>query len=471
MKKGIKIGILVLLIIIIGAYVYVAGNKGVVVETVTLENKYASLYFTEEGVVGDRELFNVYSKNSGEVLNVYVAEGETIKKGDKIGEISGSQIDYDIKMAEQQIEGYKAQIENVYVEDSSRKSSINSSIDELNSQLNTLNVQEKTTNTSKDEQIKMQEILIENTQNELNNLKGELEKYDTLLKNEVISQSEYDEVKKQVESYENLLLQNQKQLDILKTDGAQTGSEYFDSTKDTILVQISNLRKELSKDYVTPTVKYYNSLIEISNEQIALLNKNKEDLVIVSPYDGVISELPMAKSNFVSSATPVAIIKQESFLIETYISTRDIDSVTVGSKVNIKIDKRQGEEAYTGEVVSIDQEAEVQISSLGVEERKIKVIVQPDEDLDLILGFDVDVEFLLFEKADALTVPKESIFKLEDGYGVYKIVEGVVTAVPIERGVELRSEFVVDSGLGVGDVIIKDSTDENVAEGKKVSLE
>ncbi|MFV0518838.1 MAG: HlyD family secretion protein [Lachnospirales bacterium] len=469
MKKGIKIGILLLICAVIGVYMAYTLTAPITVETIKLEEKYASYYFTEEGIVGNQELYNIYSKNAGDVKDVYVSEGDFVNKGDKIGEISGSQLDFEIKTCEQQIEGYNAQKENVYLEDSSRKSTINSSIDELNSQLATLEVQEKATYTSKDEQIAMQELLISQTEKELDNLKKELDKYSLLLENEVVSKAEYDKIATQVETYENLLLQNKKQLDILKTEGVQSGSEYFDSTKNAIEVQITNMQSELNKDYITPMINYYNSLIEISKEQINILNQNKEELIIISPFDGIVAELPLSKVNYVTQATPVAIIKQEDFLIETSISTRDIDSIDVGSKVNIIIDKRQGEERYVGNIVSIENEAIAEISNLGVEERKVKVTIEPKEELNLMLGFDVDIEFLLYENENAVVVPKESIFNYEDGFAVYKVENGVLKATMIERGVELRNEYVIDKGITASDIIVKDASVDGLEEGKKIS--
>lgn len=464
MKKSIKIIIVVIIILIVVIAYLMSSNKGITAETYEIQEEYVDLYFTEEGIVGEEEFYNVFSPNSGEIISVNVSLGDSVNAGDILGEISSTNIDFQINTATQQINGYKAQMDNVYVEDNSRKSTINNSIDDLNSQLETLNVQQSGGSISKNEQLEMQQILIDKNKADLETLNDQLEKYEILYNEGIISKSDYDAFVEQIKSQENLLEQNEKQLKLLEVEGTVGTDEYFESTKNSIDIQINNLEKELQKDYVTPTIQYYNSLISIQEEQITMLEKQKEELVITAPIDGIISDLALANSNYVTQSTPIAIIKPltENILIESSISTRDIDSIEVGSSVNIIVDKRQGEETYKGSVYSIESEAKSSISSLGVEERNIKVLIKSNDDLNLITGFDVDIEYLLYENNNAIAVPKESIFAYEDGYAVYKIEGENLVTIPIQKGVELRSKIVIEEGLAVGDIIIFDANDDNL---------
>ncbi len=99
---------------------------------------------------------------------------------------------------------------------------------------------------------------------------------------------------------------------------------------------------------------------------------------------------------------------------------------------------------------------------MGVEERKIKVLVEPLEELNLISGFDVDVEFLLYENENALTVPKESVFNYNDGYAVYKVIDNEINIVEVEKGTELRNDIVIENGVSSGDVIVIDSNNDDI---------
>lgn len=469
MKKGIKILVIIFMIIAISGVSYMYMNQGIVVETMGLEKEYVSYYFTEDGVVGESDLdtFSIYPSVSGEVESVNVAVGDEVQVGDVIGVVKSDSIDIEVSKANQQINGYEAQIQSVYTEDNARKSTINSSIDELQSQIAILDSNNSSGGLSTEKQSEMQELVIENTKIQIDKLNEELVKQEVLYNNGIISKEELEEYKKQIENLETELSNNEKQLEIIKTTGDTSGT--YESTKASLNSQISNLNEQLNSDYVSANVEYYNSLINITKEQINLLNKQRENLTVMATSSGVISELPMAESNVVSQSSPVAILENDSNnLIESYITTKDIDSIEVGSSVNIIVDKRGGDETYKGVVHEIDDEAVEQVNSLGLIERKIKVIIAPEEELNLIDGFDVDIEYLLYESDDEITVPKESVFDYEDGYAVY-LVEGEFLKVqPITKGIELRSTFVVTDGLTESDVIVRDATVDNIEDGAKV---
>ncbi len=469
MKKGVKIGIGAVVAIVVIVSMVLSSMKGITTELYNVESGYQSLYFTEEGIIGSNNYYNIYSPSAGEVLSVKVAVGDEVKKGDIIGEISSTQLDLQIETAKQQQKGYEAQKKGAKTEDNLRKSTIEASIDELNSQLETLKVQQASGGTTKEYQLDLQQKLVDSSKKEYEKLENDLEKYKKLYDIGAISKSDYEKYESQVDSARIVYEQNKTQLEIIKNGNGQNSDEYYESAKDAIEVQIINLKKQLGQDTLSATEEYYSSLIAVSEKQIEALEKQKEDLVIKSPFDGVVSELPMTKTNYVSASSPVAVVNMQSNLIETYISTRDVDTVRIGSPVKIVVEKREGKTEYDGEVTSIENEAKVQVSAIGVEERKIKVNVAPSEDLGLITGFDVDVEFLLYEEENAVAVPKESVFEYENGFAVYKVVDGKATITPVEKGTELRSETIITNGLQSGDVIVKDGTDENVQDGVKIS--
>ncbi len=469
MKKSFKIGIGVVVAVVVIISIVLSSLKGVTTELYNVESGYESLYFTEEGIVGSNNYYNIYSPANGEVLSVNVAVGDEVKKGDIIGEISSTQLDLQIETAKQQQKGYEAQKKGAKTEDDLRKSSVEATISDLNSQLETLKIQQSSGGTTKENQVELQQKLVDSSKKEYEKQQKDLEKYKTLYDVGAIAKVEYEKYESQVESARLLYEQNKSQLENLKTGNGQNSDEYYDNARNAIEAQISNLEKQLGQDTLSSTTEYYDSLIEVSKKQVEGLEKQKIDLVIKSPFDGVISELQMAKTNYVSPATPVATVNMQSSLIETYISTRDVDTVKIGSPVRIVVEKREGKTEYDGEVTSIENEAKVQISAIGVEERKIKVNVAPKEKLDLISGFDVDVQFLLYEEPNAVAVPKESVFEYEDGFAVYKVVDGKAVITPVEKGVELRSKIIITSGLQSGDVVVKDGADENVKDGVKIS--
>lgn len=473
MKKGIKIGILLIIVIISAISVYMMTNKGVTTDLTTIHREDVYDYFLEDGIVGDSEYYNIYAPYNGEVVSVNFDEGDIVEEGDVIGEISNKQLKLDIVTNQQLIEGYEAQIESIYLEDEQRKDSIDSSISELNSQIEQLDIQKQEGDETqeqqdeiKEQQIEAQKLLIEQQKEELVVLNEELEKYEVLLEAGAVSKSEVDSIKNQIIAKESLIEQSEKQLQILETNDTVSSDASLEQSKNAIRNQISNLESQKNTDYTSGGVDYYNSLIKTANANLELLNDIEGDLEIKSPVSGVVSEIGLKDSNFVTTQTPIAIIKNDSDLIETSVSTRDMGSVDIGTEVNIKIDK--GFVTYAkGEVVFIDSEAKESVNQLGVDERRVKVLIQPIEPLDLITGFDVEIEFLTYKLEDAITIPLESVFDYEDGEAVYKVVDGLATVTEI-AGEKINNSYIVESGLSEDDLIVLDANNEDIKEGTKI---
>lgn len=468
MRKGVRIIILMILLTVVLLGIFISINKGISVKTMEVESGYISKYFTEEGVVGNSNVFEVYTYSGGKVLSVSKKIGDEVKKGDVICTLSNEQIDLDINTLEQQIIGYNAQIATIKSQESERKTSLENTISELNYQLDTINVQKEYVELSRDDQIKMQQLLIEQTQRELAVLKEQLDKYEQLYNNGLVSKYEYDEMYNQVESYENLLEQNKKQLDMLQVEGATGSKEYYQSLENGVQAQISNLESQLSTDYSSSSIDYYNSLINTSDAQIELLNQQKGDLAVKASMDGVLETLPVENKNYISPQTIVATISKDSTSVETYISQTDYDNVKEGSPVNIIIDKRSGEVIKTGKVSFVDNVATLITNQLGEQESVVKVLITPDEKLELISGYNVEVEFLIYENENGICVPKESVFPYNDGYAVFTVVDGKAKITEIKKGQELRENVEIIDGLKDGDIVIIDANNDKLESGTKI---
>jgi hypothetical protein len=119
-------------------------------------------------------------------------------------------------------------------------------------------------------------------------------------------------------------------------------------------------------------------------------------------------------------------------------------------------------------VSAIENSAEVKISALGIEERKVKVTVTPDMSNELNEGYNVDVKFHYYFEENKLAVPKTALFK-ENGVDMVWIVQnGRAVKTPIQKGAELRTEFVIDRGLNEGVIVITDCNLSGLKEGIKV---
>jgi hypothetical protein len=105
---------------------------------------------------------------------------------------------------------------------------------------------------------------------------------------------------------------------------------------------------------------------------------------------------------------------------------------------------------------------------LGIEERKVKVTVTPDMPNELNDGYNVDVKFHYYFEENKLTVPKTALFKENGVDMVWAVQNGRLVKIPVQKGVELRTEIVIDNGLIGGIIVITDCNLSGLKEGIKV---
>jgi HlyD family secretion protein len=224
---------------------------------------------------------------------------------------------------------------------------------------------------------------------------------------------------------------------------------------------------QMEKSYTGGMRQYYNAQIDAAKLTIAQLEERSGKAEIRAAVSGTVESLPIENQNMAAQQQPAAVISAHPY-VEAYVPVREIDSVAVGMSVELILDKRLGEEIVTGKVVEIDDEAEIKLSPLGVEERKVRVLITPDENR-LKIGYSADARFTVWERENALTVPKTAVFSADGGDCVWAVREGKLRRVPIEKGVELRDAYVILSGLTEGGVVVLDADNEALAEGKAFS--
>jgi multidrug efflux pump subunit AcrA (membrane-fusion protein) len=182
--------------------------------------------------------------------------------------------------------------------------------------------------------------------------------------------------------------------------------------------------------------------------------------------DGVVERLPVEDANLVSQASPVAELAAD-LAIEVYIPLREIDGVKVGDTVELITAKRDADELTTGTVSEIDDEAEVKISALGVEERKVRVRIMPESDV-YKPGYAMDVRFTVQELKGAVVVPKTAVFEADGQDTVWVVENGAVQYRAVTKGIETREGFEISAGLAAGELVIPDANTAGLSPGKSV---
>ncbi len=473
MKKAVKwifVVVIVLLIAVMGIFSML---QPMTAELSEVKSKKAEMYFTHQGEVVAQRVVEVYSVVSGAITTLNVWEGQKVNAGDVICTVDSSGLLLEIAQIESNIKGYEAQKGNLSTQEVKEKDSLISKKDELKSQIKALEEQAKTSSISKEEQIRLQKEVILQNENNLKWSEENLQKVKMLYEGGVFSEKDYNNSLKELEDAQATLEQSNKQLNLIQNTNEKGSEDYYAAMREALNVQIAGVDRALSKNYTGSMAQYYDSLAQGGRASIELLYKKIEDCKIKSPISGVIKNLHIKDTNVASVSSPIATITGEGHEnIEVFVSTSDIDEVFEGQAVELILKRREGDKTYTGKVIKIEDEAVEKISALGVEEKSVKVTIEPDDKTIFKSGYDVLVKFIFYAEENKLTVPKTALFKVDDEkYMVWVVRNGIANTVEVEKGVELQTETVIESGINEGDFVIKDANIAGLKEGVKIKSE
>lgn len=410
MKKKVIISvgmILLVLICMIGLFAL----RPAKVNGIKLEKEDYTDVFEEDGEITVRDEVPVYAMLQKKVAGVKVEEGQIVKQGDVLFTIDDTELGF--------------QMEN------------------LLGQKNALLGQK----TSEGEKTNVHQIDAQKGNVELAkaNLADAVKKYKdciTLFNQGCISKYELEAAKK------------------LKGDAEKN-----------LKIQNATLQSLQSDNFMTPGVqKQYEGSLQQINSQIDLLNYQIEQCLVKSPIDGTVCELHLKKGEIPSLDVAVLkVFRPENYKVEVFVLSKYV----VGLRENMQADiirKIKGQEVrFSGSIENIAPTAVETVSTLGLIEQRVKVIVSIDGNCADVLrpGDNVDVVFTAYTKKDCLIIPKEAAFPVTDGEAVWVIEDGKAVLRVIEKAYEADQKIVIESGLSEGDYVVYPLDDIEIEEGMR----
>lgn len=185
-----------------------------------------------------------------------------------------------------------------------------------------------------------------------------------------------------------------------------------------------------------------------------------------SPVDGIVLQRPVRDEQFLPAGTLLAKIgRLEDLEVETDVLTQDVGEVRVGDKVEIygpAVGRIAGQ-GWSGVVDRIYPAGFTKISSLGVEEQRVKVIVRFDpKELAVLreqrqLGVDFRVRVRVFVEArdSALVVPRSAVFRSSTGqWQAFVVRQGRAVLQGIEVGLSNDETAELVAGVEEGEPVI-----------------
>lgn len=215
-------------------------------------------------------------------------------------------------------------------------------------------------------------------------------------------------------------------------------------------------------------VKLMDNSIEMSELSLkAAQNKlNKASEGIKADFDGVITSVNAEEGITLSMGKPAFVLQQlDSLKGKIKLSKYDASKIRLGQKASIK----NGNNLYQGEVSFIDPAAKKDdaMSNKTTLEAEIDIL---NADENLKVDFDVDVDILVSQAKQVLTLPIECVQFKDKNTSVFVVNNGTAKLVPVIVGIQSDTMIEIMEGLSEGDIVISNPTIE-IADGTVVSSE
>jgi HlyD family secretion protein len=198
-----------------------------------------------------------------------------------------------------------------------------------------------------------------------------------------------------------------------------------------------------------------------------------ETLALTAPLDGSVIHRYQESAVPVTASQPLLELGDPAD-IEIEVEALSTDAVKLKPGMRARVLRWGGERELAATVIRVEPGGYTKISALGVEEQRVKVILDlaspRAEWTTLGDGFRVEVEFVLWESPQTLQVPSSALFRSGDRWAVYLVDGGRARRAAVEIGARGGLATQVLSGLTAGQQVIL-HPDDKVADDVRVSPE
>lgn len=406
-KKWLVLGILLMVSIV--TYATVSQDRMEVRQAYVQKGELAD-FIDARGTIALEDDLKVYAENQGYVKAIFVEEGDCVSAGDLLASLDEELLDIQLEKIKNQYETAESRIE--ILKNEVLPSQVSQSCEEL-------------------EQIR---TLKEMAETEYAFAEKERDRMRVLLDNGAISQSDYDEVQ-------------------LTYDSKKEAVKELEHREKIQMSDLQRLKVEVYGDQLAQE--------EMNARQLQLeldrLIKAKEKMAIRAPMEGVVMSKGCDMGQYVSEGTLVFEMGNiESGYAEAYILSDEASKLSVGQRVEIT-GEVVDDEVITGEISYVAPEAVEMVSSLGIKQRKNRVkVLFNNQQWQLKKGYEVDLCIITDQREDALFVPEDAVYQVDDVDHVFLVVNGRTEQQPVTTGIENDTYIEIVEGLQEGDRVVSE---------------
>lgn len=197
----------------------------------------------------------------------------------------------------------------------------------------------------------------------------------------------------------------------------------------------------------------------------------REHVPIESPVNGSVLAIHRKSEGVVNAGTPLLEVGDPAAL-EVAVDVLSFDAVNIAPGMEVEL-QRWGGDPIKGTVRVVEPVGFTKVSALGVEEQRVWVIVDlvsPREQWQRLGdGYRMDATFLVWQADKVIKAPNASLFRLNNQWQVFRLVDGKVQQQQVTVGRRNGLHAQILDGLAPGDEVVV-HPDSELQNGSEVTV-
>jgi HlyD family secretion protein len=230
--------------------------------------------------------------------------------------------------------------------------------------------------------------------------------------------------------------------------------------------------RQRTQDYRTAKFNEEIARYELEMSRAALLRTQPQEspgadaewqFRILAPITGSVLRVFQESETIVMPGTQLLELGDPRDL-EVEVDVLSSDAVRISPGNDVLLEQWGGERPLKGAVRLVEPSAFTKISALGVEEQRVYVIIDlldpPEERPSLGDAYRVEARIITWQQDDVLKIPTSALFRHDDEWAVFRVVDGRARLQPVLIGQRNALEAQVLGGLKEGDIVIVHPSDK-----------
>ena len=426
---------IVVALLVVGGLVIAMRPRPVAVDLAAVTRGTIRSFVEEEGRTRVVERFVVAAPVAGRLMRVGLNEGDPVKKGQLIAEIDPLPLRNEVFRTKAQVSELRSRMVGV-----DRKKPKAEEI-EYAETLET--VAERSTSVAKEQLVEAEA--------RLKQVGLELDRVRRLVRAKALTNAELD-------SAETVVAEARARRDAREQQVAVASLRLAAARINTRLLKARQLDYEWEKQAYAEQIAGIEARLEV-------LQDNLRRAKIKSPADGILLTLYQESQRYIQAGEQLLEVGNLAEM-EVEVDFLSEDAARMKERMEAEIFGRAlGGRVIKAAIKRIYPSAFRKISSLGVEQQRVTVLVAATEPFSLGDRYRVEVKVILAKKRSVLLVPEGALFRHAGGWNVFRIDAGRAVRTPVKTGLRDGRRREVIEGLAEDDRVVlhpDDSIEDSV---------